>query len=668
MRRFVLAGLCVMANCYGLLFAQNKTLGVGVPSPNLNAALHVESPTGNQGFIMPRLTTVQREAMASLLTASDNGLMLYDTDLNTMFTWDGTAWKSSSTFSVSDTTSTDNVIDVLNRGLGNAGRFRNQNRGSKTPAVWAETNSDSTLSAPIYGLNTGTGDVAASFRLVNSGSNYPALYGETFGRGGVARFINNGTGGSTVFAQVTNTGHGYWSQHEGTNGYAAILQSVNPANPAPAVFVEAVGTGFSLFVQKSQATSTGDGIYSEHLGTAGSAARFVIDNPANASAGFISTTNGSGAAIVGENTGTTDGFAGNFRNTSPTNNFPAIQASTEGNGSGVRVMQPTGSGAGMDVYMQNTASTAPGLSVSHDGLGSPGAFNINNGSNTNSGVRSYTAGLGDAGFFEINNPSSTNTAVKGRVTNTGGGGGAFEVFNASNPYAAVFATTQGTGNASTFEVNNGSSGASAIFASTNGTGNAISANTATGWTALHARREGASNGNAAVVEIADAANSFPALQVNTVGSGFAINAQHSGANGDAIYGEHTGGAGSAGNFRISNNNNTASALYAATTSPGGNAMSVSNDANGIAFTIWNGGMQITTSDVTTGTSLATRASAYRITSLDGTTFTIDFGPRDGEVFMVYNETAQPITVGGVSIPANDGKTLVVFPGGVVRGF
>ena len=76
MRKFLLAGLCLFVNCTSLLFAQNKTLGVGVATPNPNAALHVESPTGNQGFIMPRLTSSQREAMIPLLTAADKGLML----------------------------------------------------------------------------------------------------------------------------------------------------------------------------------------------------------------------------------------------------------------------------------------------------------------------------------------------------------------------------------------------------------------------------------------------------------------------------------------------------------------------------------------------------------------------------------------------------------------
>jgi len=56
-------------------YSQNKTLGVGTSLPNPNAALHVESPSNNQGFIMPRLTTAQRTSI-SPLSISDVGLMV----------------------------------------------------------------------------------------------------------------------------------------------------------------------------------------------------------------------------------------------------------------------------------------------------------------------------------------------------------------------------------------------------------------------------------------------------------------------------------------------------------------------------------------------------------------------------------------------------------------
>lgn len=671
MRKFLLACLFLLLTCYGAIFAQNKTLGVGVATPNPNAALHVESPTNNQGFILPRLTTTQRQAMSSLLTIADKGLMLYDTDRSSLFIWDGVSWKSSSEFSVADTMSTSSVINVLNKGLGNAGKFKNDNRRSKAVVLWAETNSDSALSAPVYGLNSGTGDVAASFRIANSANKFPALYSESLGSGGVARFINNGTGSSTVFSQVNKTGHAYWAQHEGTSGYAAILQSVNESNPTPAVFVEAVGTGHSLFVQKSLDASTGNVIFSEHYGTSGHAGQFIVHNTMNPSPAILSSSKGTGPGIQAENNGSADGIAALFFTTDPANTYPAIQASTAGIGPGLRVMQTTGPGTGIDINMQNATSSAQGLGVGMDGLGSAASFVVNNSASNASAVFLNNIGLGDGGFFQLDNASSTNTAVKGRAINTGGGAGAFEVFNATNPYTALYANTSGTGSAGDFSINNVSSGSAALRSSTAGTGAAFQATTATGFTAIYGRREGASNGNAGLFEIVDAANTYPALQVNNSGTGPTINAQHSGATGDAIYAEHRGATGgSAGNFRISNTGNTASSLFAATNAPGGTAVGASNDADGVAFAIWRGGVKITVLDVSTAV-IPTRASAYRVIGTE-INFSLGFTPTDGEVFMIYNETTNAITftASGLNntIAAGEGKTFIVFPGGAIRGF
>jgi len=78
--------LCFVVSFSLLTKAQDKTFSIGSPSPNTNAAMHVEAPTNNQGMLMPRLTTVQRIAMS--LTTTDIGLQLYDTDLKGIFLWD----------------------------------------------------------------------------------------------------------------------------------------------------------------------------------------------------------------------------------------------------------------------------------------------------------------------------------------------------------------------------------------------------------------------------------------------------------------------------------------------------------------------------------------------------------------------------------------------------
>ncbi len=547
----LLVGLFLLICCLGDAIAQNKTLGVGVTTPNPNAVLHVESPTGNQGFILPRLSTAQRTATSftSVLKDSDKGLLVYDTNLNTIYIWNGIMWKSTAqvaggpklllpyadtimapatdntsllniiyaasasqnvsvakfqnmngantgaalyvstngivgapatasaailgetstafsaitgratggvsngvagvsasadpgsyavlgsnsgggpagVFTINNATNATTAMQVSTSGVGGAGKFTVSNVNNPTPALWAETNSNQPLSAPIYGRNTGTGDVAGSFRIENAANASSALFAET-----------NGTG-PAVFGNQLGTGRG------------GQFQIQNAANTEVAVRAFTNGTGRAGF--------------------------FSISNTANTSPVIFASTNGSGAAINGENAGAANGFAGLFNVTNPTNTFPAIQASSAGSGSGVRVMQGVGSvGPGMDVFIQNTTGTAPGLSVDQQGLGSGSNISINNGASTASALFASTIGRGDVGFFQINTALSTNAAVKGRVINTGGGAGAFEIFNSSNLRDALFSITQGTGSAGNFNVDNTTSTNSAIIATTNGIGTTILAN------------------------------------------------------------------------------------------------------------------------------------------------------------------------------------------------
>jgi hypothetical protein len=80
-----------------------KSVGIGTEKPNLKAILDlvVEDPSVNpQGFLLPRLTTVQRTVLGIALTPlpSVAGMSVYDSDNKTFYTWDGTQWKSTGSF------------------------------------------------------------------------------------------------------------------------------------------------------------------------------------------------------------------------------------------------------------------------------------------------------------------------------------------------------------------------------------------------------------------------------------------------------------------------------------------------------------------------------------------------------------------------------------------
>lgn len=61
-------------------------IGIGTTSPDASAALEVSAT--DKGFLMPRMTTVQREGIAS----PAEGLMVFDTDTDSQWTYFGGAW------------------------------------------------------------------------------------------------------------------------------------------------------------------------------------------------------------------------------------------------------------------------------------------------------------------------------------------------------------------------------------------------------------------------------------------------------------------------------------------------------------------------------------------------------------------------------------------------
>lgn len=71
------------------LFAQNN-VGIGTATPNPQAVLDIESP--DKGILIPRITTAARTAFGSALGMPDNGMLVYDKDLNVFYYWDGTQW------------------------------------------------------------------------------------------------------------------------------------------------------------------------------------------------------------------------------------------------------------------------------------------------------------------------------------------------------------------------------------------------------------------------------------------------------------------------------------------------------------------------------------------------------------------------------------------------
>ena len=75
------------------LYAQNGSVAIGSNDPHPSALLELKS--SSKGFLPPRLTAVERRNISSPAA----GLVVYDTDANLLYMFDGYVWKPLATIS-----------------------------------------------------------------------------------------------------------------------------------------------------------------------------------------------------------------------------------------------------------------------------------------------------------------------------------------------------------------------------------------------------------------------------------------------------------------------------------------------------------------------------------------------------------------------------------------
>lgn len=196
------------------IFAQ---VGIGTTSPDASSALDITAT--DKGFLMPRMTTVQKDAIAT----PTEGLQVFDTDTKSVWTYDGTAWKE---------------------GVGGAGKFIDgatpdiayyegkvgigRDNFSSVHKLWVQGDkSDPGTNTPakIVGNYTGTGTSAATYGLATEANNTSS--GTLTSASGILAAVNNNAAGT-----ITN-GFGSWNYiiNNGTigNGYGSFNVIYNQA-------------------------------------------------------------------------------------------------------------------------------------------------------------------------------------------------------------------------------------------------------------------------------------------------------------------------------------------------------------------------------------------------------------------------------------------------------
>jgi C1q domain len=194
--------------------AQNN-IGIGTSTPSSSALLDISSTS--KGLLTPRMTTVQRNAVAT----PAKGLLVYDTDLNSLYHFNGTAWAavggSGGSFSLPYSGSgsyNGDAFSITNLGTGSA--ITATASGNSVGAMEGTTNA----TTGGYGL-LGTSSTAGSFGIGGANANGTAVYGFSAGTGTALRGVSTNGYGLLVSGNIRLTG-GNTSPAEG-----AVLTSTD---------------------------------------------------------------------------------------------------------------------------------------------------------------------------------------------------------------------------------------------------------------------------------------------------------------------------------------------------------------------------------------------------------------------------------------------------------
>lgn len=658
---------------YTITIAQNKSLGVGTSTPNANAALHVESPTNNQGIIIPRLTTAQRSSFTGALAAGDVGLIVFDTDLRSLAIWNGTTW----------------------------------DLGSK-------------VGEPITVTNTGTGGNAGTFTLTNAGNNDVAINGTTAGTGHAA------------YLEITNPSNSNAALFVGTNGSGNAI-TANGTIQANAFVGDGSGLtnvsagGLTLPYTGTHA-STGTAFDISSTGD-GNASSFTIDNASSNARAVYATTNGTGPALDIEKGG--NGMAVSIKQMNPTNGDavvmldndglgPAMTMSIKNAGSSAHALSISNSGSGHAIQafgsisantfwgdgsnLTNLPSSGWGLNGNNsttpgtDFIGTTDAQDVVFKANNTEAVRILSSGQVGIGSTPISaklDVSSATTTIGVHAASSAPSG----VQNRGLQADASGSTAQNIGVYGTGFID-GSNGAIGVYGE--GIGNGISdayglygvTNNFTATTGktfgLYASAENGSANwagyfdkgnvhikNALSVGLTDGTFGTTGQVLTSQGAGtaptwspllpYTINTPSAGtlldvtnssggmaasfasANGSqSLYVLNTG-IGRAGMF---NGSPSSEGVLTAQSGGTGPALSLFHLSNGNAIDIQQGGMRYSVATISVGGTITQIAAIYKVTT--NATITLP-AATDGQVCIVDNNSGGVISITGIATPPGAGK-------------
>ncbi len=213
--------LLTFAIIFFIIFTGIAQVGIGTTSPDASSALDITAT--DKGFLMPRMTTVQKDAIASPAT----GLQVYDTETKSVWTYDGIMWQEGSggAGKFVDGATPDIAYYAGKVGIG-------RDAFSDAHKLWVEGNKDTdgtNTAAKIVANYEGTGTSTATYGLAVESNNKSSGI-VTSASGTLSAVTNSANGtlttGISSWGYITNNGNiGY-----GAGAYGVIYNQAGTIN------------------------------------------------------------------------------------------------------------------------------------------------------------------------------------------------------------------------------------------------------------------------------------------------------------------------------------------------------------------------------------------------------------------------------------------------------
>jgi hypothetical protein len=183
-RVIIFSALAVLTLTLRAQDTNQKSVIIGSYIEKPNALLALNPPEGNQGFLVPQLTTPQRLSIAG--TPSDNGLIVFDITTKSFFYWKDTKWveglgnnalnqslnynELTHSLSLSNGESVDlSLLKEIPNENGNSGKFLTTDGSSLS---WAELKDEPLITKILAGnglsANATTGEISLSVQTDNT--------------------------------------------------------------------------------------------------------------------------------------------------------------------------------------------------------------------------------------------------------------------------------------------------------------------------------------------------------------------------------------------------------------------------------------------------------------------------------------------------------------------